>query len=191
MPTDLLPSSFAVAHQTHEDVLEGTLTRVQVLEPDAKVIQPLEQGRDAGALLVTIESVFQLAPASLQRQSPIAQLQRNEIQRLEKIERQLLLAKLFHQLDFSFDHDQFSLVDHPDSVGHFLSLVDIVSSQDDCHAAFSQPSYQGPHLAAQFDVDAGGRLIQKENLRLLRPGLGAPNPPLPPPRSFHVSPFPL
>src|SRR5262245_53482713 len=180
MPTDLLPSSFAVAHQTHEDVLEGTLTRVQVLEPDAKVIQPLEQGRDAGALLVTIESVFQLAPASLQRQSPIAQLQRNEIQRLEKIERQLLLAKLFHQLNFFFDHDQFSLVDHPDSVGHFLGLVDIVSSQDDCHAAFSQASHQSPHLAAQFDVDTGGRLIQKENLWLVRQGFGNQNAPLHP-----------
>src|SRR5262245_13175101 len=136
MPPNLLPSAFAVGDHTPEDVLEGTLTRVQVIEPDAKVIQPIEQGRDAGALLVTIESIFQLAPASLQRQSPIAQLQRNEIQRLEKIERQLLLAKLFHQLDFFFDHDQFSLVDHPDSVGHFLGLVDIVSSQDDCHAAF-------------------------------------------------------
>src|SRR5262249_29708704 len=149
MPTDLLPSSFAVAHQTHEDVLEGTLTRVQVLEPDAKVIQPLEQGRDAGALLVTIESVFHLAPASLQRQSPIAQLQRNEIQRLEKIERQLLLAKLFHQLDFFFDHDQFSLVDHPDSVGHFLGLVDIVSSQDHFHPPFSQTSHHSPHPPPQ------------------------------------------
>src|SRR5215475_15095400 len=142
MPTDSLPSSFAVPHQTDKDVFEGALTSIQVFKTDAKVIQPLEQGRDAGALLVTVESVFQLAPASLQRQSPIAQLQRNEIQRLEKIERQLLLAKLFHQLDFFFDHDQFSLVDHPDSVGHFLGLVDIVSSQDDCHAPFSQAPNQ-------------------------------------------------
>src|SRR5215471_1574282 len=178
MPTDSLPSSFAVAHQTDKDVFEGALTSIQVFKTDAKVIQPLEQGRDASALLVTIESVFQLAATRLQSQSPIAQLQRNEIQRLEKIERQLLLAKLFHQLDFFFDHDQFSLVDHPDSVGHFLGLVDIVSGQDDCHAAFSQASHQGPHLAAQFDVDAGGRLIQKENLWLVRQGFGNQNAPL-------------
>src|SRR5262245_55286750 len=172
MPMDSLPSSFAVAHQTDKDVFEGALTSVQVFETDAKIIQSLEQGRDASALLVTIESVFQLAPTSLQYKSPIAQLQRNGRQRLEKIERQLLLAKLFHQLDFLFDHDQFSLVNHPDPVGHFLGLIDIVSGQDDCHATFAQTPHQRPHVAAQFDVDAGGRLIQKENLRLVRQCLG-------------------
>src|SRR5438034_11533309 len=111
MPMGLLPSSFAVAHQTDEDVLEGALARVQVLESDAEIAQPLEQGWNALALLVAIEGVFQLAPAGLQRQAPVAQLQRDRAQRLEKIERQLLLAELFHQLDFLFDHDQLALVD--------------------------------------------------------------------------------
>src|SRR5262245_20783238 len=172
MPTDSLPSSFAVAHQTDKDVFEGALTSVQVFETDAKIIQPLEQGRDASAFLVTVESVFQLAPPGLQSQSPIAQLQRNASQRLEQIERQLLLAKLFHQLDFFFDHDQFSLVNYPNPIGHFLDLIDIVSGQDDRHATFSQASHQRPHVAAQFDTDAGGWLIQKENLWLVRQSLG-------------------
>src|SRR5215468_7156552 len=178
MTTNLLPSSFAVAHQTDKDVFEGALTSIQVFKTDAKVIQLLEQGRDASALLVTVESVFQLAATRLQSQSPIAQLQRNDSQRLEKIERQPLLAKLFHQLDFFFDHDQFSLVNDPDPVGHFLGLIDIVSSQDDRHTGFSQASHQRPHVAAQFDVDAGGGLIQKENLWLVRQGLGDQNAPL-------------
>src|SRR5262245_58587890 len=120
MPMDSLPSSFAVAHQTDKDVFEGALTSVQVFETDAKIIQSLEEGRDAGALLMTVESVFQLAPPGLQSQSPIAQLQRNGRQRLEKIERQLLLAKLFHQRGLLLHHDQFSLVNHPDPIGHFL-----------------------------------------------------------------------
>src|SRR5206468_10152358 len=120
MPMGSLPTSFAVAHQTDEDVLEGTLASVQVLEADAEIAQALEQRRNARALLVAVESVFQLAPASLQRQAPVAQLQGDRGQRLEKIERQLLLAELFHQLDFLLDHDQLALVDHPDPVGHLL-----------------------------------------------------------------------
>src|SRR4029450_12053091 len=118
MPMGLLPSSFAVAHQTDEDVLEGALASVQVLEADTEIAQALEQGRNARALLVAVESVFQLAPAGLQRQSPVAQLQGDRGQRLEKIERQLLLAELFYQLDFFLDPDPLALCYYPHPGGH-------------------------------------------------------------------------
>ena len=85
MPMAFMPRSFAVAHQAHEDVLERALPGVQVLEADAEIAQALEQGRNALALLVGVEGVFQLAAAGLQRQAPVAQLRRDRGQRLQQV----------------------------------------------------------------------------------------------------------
>jgi len=127
---------------------------------------------NAGALLVTVEGVFQLVPAGPQRQAPVPQLERDRSQRLQQIERQLFLAEFFHQLYFLLDHDQLALVDHPDPVGHLLGLVDVLGGQDDRHAAFAEPSHQRPHVAAQLHVHARRGLVQKQNLRLVRQSLG-------------------
>ena len=92
--------------------------------------------------------------------------------RLLQVQRQLLLAELLHQLGLLLDHDQLALVDHADAVGHLLGLVDVVGGQDDGDAAFAQAPHQRPHVAAQLDVHARGRLVEKQDLRLVRQRLG-------------------
>ena len=85
---------------------------------------------------------------------------------------QLLLAELAHQLGLVLDQDDLALVDHADAVGHFLGFLDVVRGEDDGHAGGAQIAHHLPHVLAQFDVDAGGRLVEEQDLRLVRERLG-------------------
>ena len=73
----------------------------------------------------------------------------------------------------------------PDSVRHLLRFLDVVRRQDDGHAALSEPPNHLPHVAAQLDVNPGGRLIEEQDHRLVRQGLGNHDPSLHPPRQVH------
>ena len=44
--------------------------------------------------------------------------------------------------------------------------------EDDGDALFAQPPHHFPHVAAQFDVDAGGRFVQEKDFRLVGERLG-------------------
>ena len=66
------------------------------------------------------------------------------------------------------DQDELALVDHADAVGHLLGLLDVVRGQDDGDAALAQRAHHLPHVAAQLDVDAGGGLVEEQDLRLVR-----------------------
>src|SRR3546814_11610080 len=80
------------------------------------------------------------------------------------------------------DQDQPTLADDAHAVGHFLGLLDIMGGQDDRHAAVAQRADHGPRVAAQFDVDAGGRFVEEENLWFVAEGLGDHQPALHPAR---------
>ena len=62
------------------------------------------------------------------------------------------------------DQDQLALADHADAVGHLLGFLDVVRGQDDGHAALAQLAHHLPHVVAQLDVDAGGRLVEEQDL---------------------------
>ena len=49
----------------------------------------------------------------------------------------------------------------------------------------AQPAHQRPHVAAQLDVDAGGRLVEEQDLRLVRERLGDQHAPLHAARQRH------
>ena len=85
---------------------------------------------------------------------------------------QLLLAELLHQVGLVLDQDDLALVDDADAVGHLLGLLDVVRGQDDGDAGGAQRAHHLPHVLAQFDVDARGRLVEKQDLRLVRQRLG-------------------
>src|SRR5919107_2421426 len=53
-----------------------------------------------------------------------------------------------------------------------------MSSQDDGYAGCAQQAHCLPHVPSQFDIDARRRLVEKENLRLVRKGLGDHDPAL-------------
>ena len=81
---------------------------------------------------------------------------------------QLLLAELLHQPGLVLDQDDLALVDDADAVGHLLGFFDVMRGQDDGDAGGLQRAHHFPHALAQFDVDARGRLVEKQDLRLVR-----------------------
>ena len=85
---------------------------------------------------------------------------------------ELLLAELLHQPGLFLDQDELALVDDADPIGHLFGFLDVVRGEDDGDAGRLQRSHHFPHVLAQFDVDAGGRLVEKQHLRLMRQGLG-------------------
>ena len=50
--------------------------------------------------------------------------------------------------------------------------------QDDGHALGAQPAHHLPHVLAQLDVDAGGRLVEEEDARFVRQRFGDHQPAL-------------
>ena len=75
-------------------------------------------------------------------------------------------ALFFHQNDLA-------LVDDADPVGHLFGLVDVMRGQDDGARRSSLSERTScPHVAPELDVDAGGRLVEEQDLRLVRQRLG-------------------
>ena len=95
-----------------------------------------------------------------------------------QLQRELLLAELLHQLGLALDQDDLALVDDADAVGHLLGFFDVVRGQDDGDAGGAQRTHHVPHVLAQLDVDAGGRLVEEQHLRLVRERLGDQHAPL-------------
>ena len=89
-----------------------------------------------------------------------------------------LLAELLHQAGLVLDQDDLALVDDADAVGHLLGLFDVMRGQDDGDAFGLQRPHHFPHALAQFDVDAGGGLVEEQHLRLVRQRLGDHHPAL-------------
>ena len=164
--------------QADEDVLERALAGVQVLEADAEVAHPPEQGRDAGPLGIGVEGVEQFVAVGLERQVPFGELGRDRLHHLGEVQGQLLAAELLHQGRLLLDQDQLALADHADPVGHLLGLLDIMGGEDDGDAALAEAPDQLPHVAAQLDVDAGGRLVEEQDVGLVAERLGDHHPAL-------------
>ena len=142
-------------------------------------LRVVEQRRDAGVLRLGVEGVDQLAyrrAASVS--SWPASAGGTAVERLLQLQRQLLLAELAHQLGLVLDQDELALVDDADAIGHLLGLFDVVRGEDDGDAALAQASHQLPHVAAQLNVDAGGRLVEEQDLRFVRQRLGDHHAPL-------------
>ena len=102
----------------------------------------------------------------------VGELWRNELQRVLQMQRQLLSAELAHELRLVFDQNDLALADHTDPISHFLGFVDVMRGQDDCDASRLERAHQLPHVASQLDIDAGGRLVEEQDLRLMRQRLG-------------------
>ncbi len=81
---------------------------------------------------------------------------------------ELLSAELLHQLGLLLDQHDLAVVDDTDAVGHLLGFLDVMRGEDDSDAGVAQPAHDLPHRLAQFDVDARRRLIEKQDLRLVR-----------------------
>ena len=145
---------------------------MQVLELYAGRAQFFQQRGDAGAIVLGVIGIDQFAAVAAERKLVGGKRGRNALQFVLQLQRQLLLAELAHQLRFFLDEDEPALADYADAVGHFLGFVDVMRGQDDGDAGLPQRAHQRPHVAPQLDVDAGRRLVEKQDARLVRQRLG-------------------
>ena len=99
---------------------------MQILETNFGGVQVPEERRDAGALTFGVIGVDELGAVGRKRQPMARKRVRHGVEPVMELERQLLLAKLAHQRGFVLDQDQLSLIDHSDSIGHFLGFFDIM-----------------------------------------------------------------
>ena len=141
---------------------------LQVAEPDAGAVEIAQQRGDAGALALGVVGEDQLLPPSASVSGCAASVGRHRVELLLQMQDQLLLAELAHQLGLVLDQDDLAFVDHADAVGHVLGFLDVMRGQDDGDAGGAQVAHHLPHVLAQFDVDAGGRLVEEQHLRLVR-----------------------
>ena len=117
---------------------------------------------------------------------PIAEFGGDGRHRLLQRNQHLALAELLHQRGLFLDQDDPALVDHADAVGHFLGLLDIMGGQDDRRALVAQPVDQLPHVAAQRDVDAGGRLVEEQDVGFVASALAISTRRFMPPESSRI-----
>ena len=83
------------------------------------------------------------------------------------------LPSLCISSDLFLDQHELALVDDPDTVGHLLGLLDVVRRQDDASRRSSRRRRTSCHMSRRrLDVDAGGRLVEEQDPRLVRQGLG-------------------
>ena len=127
-----------------------------------------KQRGDAGALALGVVGIDQLGAVIHQREPVFREVRRDRVDRLLQLDRQLLLAELAHQFGLVLDQHDLAFRDHADAVGHVFGFLDVMRGQDDGDAGGAQIAHHLPHVLAQRDVDAGGRLVQEQNARLVR-----------------------
>ena len=94
-----------------------------------------------------------------------------------KCEHDDLLARHFDQLARGLVGDHLAAVDDGDALAQLLGFLEVMRGQNHRHARGVHFLDQLPQLAAQFDVDAGCRLIEHQHWRLMHQRLGDQQPP--------------
>src|SRR5688500_4696524 len=102
-------------HQRDEDVFQGALARLQVLEPDPRLLELLQEKKDL-CIFGSIERELELVAAVLQREVPARKRLRNRGERRGEVQAELLLAELLHQRGLLLHDDQAALADDADAV---------------------------------------------------------------------------
>ena len=142
-------------------------------------LRSVEQRGDAGALALRVVGVDQLAAVGRERQVMGGELGRDRRRAcLCSCSVNCFLPSLRMSSALSSTRMISPLLITPIAVGHLLGFLDVVGGQDDGHAGGAQRAHHLPHVLAQLDVDAGGRLVEEQDLRLVRQRLGDQHPAL-------------
>ena len=88
-------------------------------------------------------------------------------QRFSQINLHLLLTQLLHQLSLVLHQQDLPTVHNTDAVSNLLGFFNVMGGQNNRHTACLQVLHHRPHIFAQLHIDAGGRLIKKQNTRLM------------------------
>src|SRR5690606_28243159 len=153
--------------QADEDLFQRALARLEVLEVDPELIQLPQETRNARRLVLRVEGVDQRRAVARQLELAMRELRRNALERMLQMQSELLAAELAHQRLLVLHENDLAFVDDADSIGHLFGFLDVVCRKNDGDPAFSKRSHHLPHVAPQLHVDSGGRLVEKQNLRLM------------------------
>src|SRR5215212_5437663 len=145
---------------------------MEIFERDAGLVEVGEKVGYIHPPRLGVVSVDQLAAIGGQFQPVAGESGRDLFQPVVQLQRQLFAAEFAHQLVLVFDQDDLTVVDHPDSVGHLLGLVDVVGGQHDGHVILAKVAHHLPHILPQLHIDARRRLVEKQDSRFVREGLG-------------------
>ena len=127
-------------------------------------LQIIEQAGNASALSVDIVGIGEATAIGRQLQPIGGQLDRDRLHRLQKFNANLLFAHTRHQCGFIFNQEDFTPVDHGDTVSNRLCLLDVMGGQNDGDALPFELGHRVPHIFAQLHIHASGWLIQKQDL---------------------------
>jgi hypothetical protein len=87
----------------------------------------------------------------------------------------MLGAKRLDQLEWCAQGDDFSVIDDRDAVAEDLRFVHIVCGEQDRSAARLELRDQIPELPARLRIEPGGRLVEKEKIRIAHDCAGERN----------------
>ena len=179
-------ASARLVDQLDENVLEARLVGRQVLVGDAEVAQAPHQRGDAGPLGMAVEFVAEhvavIARAATFHSESSGGI---AVSGSASMMSSVLLAHLGHQRLLLVDRDQLAAADDADAVGHLLGFLDVMGGEDDRRAVGAKLAHQVPHVAAKLDVDAGGRLVEEQDVGLVAQRLGDHHPALHPAGEVH------
>ena len=148
-------------------------------------LQIIEQAGNASALGIDMVGIGKARAIWRQLQPIGGQLCRDLLHRLEKFNAKLFFAHPRHQGRCVFNQENFTAIDHSDTVGNRLSLFDVMGGQNNGDALPFELGDRVPHIFAQLDIHASGWLIQKQDLWLMGQGLSDQNPALHPTGQRH------
>ena len=92
------------------------------------------------------------------------------------------LARHLDQLAGGLVGDQLAVVDDGDALAQLFRLLEVMGGEHHRHPGGVHFLDQLPQLAAQFDIDAGSRLVEHQHRRRMDQRLGDQQPPLHPAR---------
>src|SRR5690242_11658914 len=98
--------SCARAHQADEDILERAFARMEVLDVDVELGEPLEERRNAALATMGVVGHDQRMPIVGQLERVTAERCRQRGERLLQLQSELLLTELAHETSLLLDYDQ-------------------------------------------------------------------------------------
>src|SRR5690606_31620135 len=154
--------------QADEDLFQRALARLEVLEVDPELIQLPQETRNARRLVLRVERVDQRRAVARQLELAMSELRRDSIERMLQVQGELLAAEFLHERLLVLDENDLALVDDADAVRHLLGFFDVVCRKNDRVPDFSKRPNHLPHIAPQLHVDPSSRLVENQNLWLVR-----------------------
>src|SRR5262245_2594903 len=153
---------FLALDEPHEQLLEAVHLVAHADDLDALLRQPRE---DVVQSLLARD--LDLDRVVVHEPRDVARELRHDRGRTAEVQHEGLLAELADHARHRVVLDDPAAVDDGDMPAQALGLLQVMGREDDRGAALVDLAQEAPHAAADLDVDARGRLVEDQELRLV------------------------